>query len=251
MSLSQVGEKSDRSHVVLWAKELDSRLVFLRPLGLRLGKTMSFSKKDGVKSNEYNDLEEDFFELLNDNEDCKFEEKCHCHKKGKIVVTCKLNTSSGEPIGGVTIKLFKMNGNSPILVGSKLTDSLGKCEFTHLENGNYRVVEIIEQCVFEKPQYVPCNEVNITSTDKFGQVLIINRIRRRERKRERVVCCDGCCGGCDGCCGGCDGCCRGFDGCCGGFDDGFGFDGGLEIIILFLLFGCFGCGFGFGGFGFF
>ena len=28
--------KSDRSHVVLWAKELDSRLVFLRPLGLRL-----------------------------------------------------------------------------------------------------------------------------------------------------------------------------------------------------------------------
>ena len=29
--------KSDRSHVVLWAKELPSAIVFLRPLGLRLG----------------------------------------------------------------------------------------------------------------------------------------------------------------------------------------------------------------------
>ena len=29
-------EKSDRSHVVLWAKELPSAIVFLRPLGLRL-----------------------------------------------------------------------------------------------------------------------------------------------------------------------------------------------------------------------
>ena len=30
-------EKSDRSHVVLWAKELSVIVVFLRPLGLRLG----------------------------------------------------------------------------------------------------------------------------------------------------------------------------------------------------------------------
>ncbi len=28
--------KSDRSHVVLWAKELGKHVVFLRPLGLRL-----------------------------------------------------------------------------------------------------------------------------------------------------------------------------------------------------------------------
>ena len=32
-------DKSDRSHVVLCAKELDSRLVFLRPLGLRLARS--------------------------------------------------------------------------------------------------------------------------------------------------------------------------------------------------------------------
>lgn len=200
---------------------------------------MSFSKKDGVKSSEYKDLEQDFFELLNDDEHEKCEEKNHCQKKGKIVVTCKLNTASGEPIGGVTIKLFKINGCSPVLVGCKLTNSCGKCEFNNLENGNYRVVQVIDLCVFEKPQYVPCNEVNITPTDKCGQVLIINRIRRRER-----VICDGCCGGCDGCCGGCDG-------CCGGFDGGFGFGGcgcGFEIIILLFLFGF--CGFGFGGFGF-
>ena len=33
---SQNGNKSDRSHVVLWAKELTRDFVFLRPLGLRL-----------------------------------------------------------------------------------------------------------------------------------------------------------------------------------------------------------------------
>ena len=32
--------KSDRSHVVLWAKELSVIVVFLRPLGLRLGKSV-------------------------------------------------------------------------------------------------------------------------------------------------------------------------------------------------------------------
>ena len=196
---------------------------------------MSFSQKDKVESNclsgQHSDLEPDFFELLNeldDNEDEEFDEKhvkCgECKKKGKIVVTCKLNTSSGEPLGGVTIKLFKMNGNSPILVGCKVTNSCGKCEFNHLENGDFRVVEVIDRCVFEKPQFVPCNEVNITPTNKFGQVLIINRIRIRRRKER--VCCDACFGGCDGCCGGCDG-------CRGGFDDGFGFDNG---------FGCFGGG---------
>ena len=31
-------DKSDRSQVGLWAKELPSAIVFLRPLGLRLGK---------------------------------------------------------------------------------------------------------------------------------------------------------------------------------------------------------------------
>ena len=32
----RVPSKSDRSHVVLWAKELSVIVVFLRPLGLRL-----------------------------------------------------------------------------------------------------------------------------------------------------------------------------------------------------------------------
>ena len=39
-SISKLGgkyhKKSDRSHGVLWAKELQSCIVFLRPLGLRL-----------------------------------------------------------------------------------------------------------------------------------------------------------------------------------------------------------------------
>ena len=36
MNLTTITEKSDRSHVVLWAKELTRDFVFLRPLGLRL-----------------------------------------------------------------------------------------------------------------------------------------------------------------------------------------------------------------------
>ncbi len=37
--------KSDRSHVVLWGKEVSTKFVFLRPLGLRL----TLPGKDGVQ----------------------------------------------------------------------------------------------------------------------------------------------------------------------------------------------------------
>ena len=37
-----ISRKSDRSHVVLWAKELTRKVVFLRPLGLRLPRDRLF-----------------------------------------------------------------------------------------------------------------------------------------------------------------------------------------------------------------
>ncbi len=53
-------KKSDRSHVVLWAKELLSRVVFLRPLGLRLIKCSICS----FQCNNWNDLNEAHYLLI-------------------------------------------------------------------------------------------------------------------------------------------------------------------------------------------
>ena len=46
--------KSDRSHVVLWAKELPSAIVFLRPLGLRLKEYLALRQLCWISKNMYN-----------------------------------------------------------------------------------------------------------------------------------------------------------------------------------------------------
>ncbi len=48
--IDALGEKSDRSHVVLWAKELERYFVFLRPLGLRLSKNKRKARRNNDAS---------------------------------------------------------------------------------------------------------------------------------------------------------------------------------------------------------
>ena len=64
--------KSDRSHVVLWAKELPSAIVFLRPLGLRLAesvkaslKTFSLDTQDQQAKQMYDQLAQNMTNIVN------------------------------------------------------------------------------------------------------------------------------------------------------------------------------------------
>ena len=99
---------------------------------------------------------------------------------GEIMVTSVLDCGENELLQGVKINLYKISGLSPILIESKITDAKGKVIFERIENGCYRVIEIVDKRYFEKPKYVKWNEFIIDNLNKKQNVLIINKIRRCE-----------------------------------------------------------------------
>ncbi|SHI64837.1 hypothetical protein SAMN02745163_00560 [Clostridium cavendishii DSM 21758] len=165
---------------------------------------------------------------------CKPEKPCPkpIPKKGKILVKVKLNCSDGEALGGVRINLYRLCGCSPELVASKRTDSHGKVEFKCLEDGDYRVIEIIDKCFFEKPEYYPWNEICIDGCNKHGEILIINKLKKIEKpccKHEECGCRNF-----DNCCGNFNGCgCGDFNGCGCGFGGNNFCDSWLILLLLF------------------
>ena len=47
-----------------------------------------------------------------------------------------------------------LNGISPRLISSKLTNEEGQVTFTNLKKGSYRVIAIVDRRYFEKPTYI-------------------------------------------------------------------------------------------------
>ena len=97
---------------------------------------------------------------------------------GKIVVTSVLDCGEREYLQGVKINLYKINGLSPILITSKITDEEGNVVFTEVEEGCYRIIEIIDKRYFEKPKYINWNEIIIDNVNKNEKLIIINRIKK-------------------------------------------------------------------------
>lgn len=97
---------------------------------------------------------------------------------GEIIVTSVVNCGENELLQGVKINLYKINGLSPVFIESKITDKEGKVIFTGIENGCYRVIEIIDKRYFEKPKYIKWNEIIIDNVNKKENVVIINKIKR-------------------------------------------------------------------------
>ena len=65
--------------------------------------------------------------------------------KGKIIVGVRLGDRRGKAISEAKINLYALNGLSPRLVSSKLTDKNGIVVFDGLTEGSYRVIEIINR----------------------------------------------------------------------------------------------------------
>lgn len=97
--------------------------------------------------------------------------------KGKITVYSRLGDPKGPLISSDKINLYMLNGISPRLVSSKLTDSDGKAIFEDLEAGSYRVISIVDRKYFEKPTYINWNEVTIDSNLYEETITVINRIK--------------------------------------------------------------------------
>lgn len=97
---------------------------------------------------------------------------------GKIKVLSVINCGEDEYLQGVKVNLYKINGLSPVLIDSKVTDERGKIIFCNLSEGCYRIIEIIDKRYFEKPKYVNWNEIIIDSINKEQKVKIINKVKR-------------------------------------------------------------------------
>lgn len=97
---------------------------------------------------------------------------------GEIVVTSVLECGENKCLKGVKINLYKINGLSPVLVASKITDQEGKAVFSEVKEGCYRIIEIIDKRHFEKPKYINWNEIIIDSVNKNQKLIIVNKIKR-------------------------------------------------------------------------
>jgi len=97
---------------------------------------------------------------------------------GEIIVTSLLTCGENELLQGIKINLYKINGLAPTLIESKITDEEGKVIFRGIENGCYRVIEIIDKQYFEKPKYIKWNEIIIDDVNKKQNVVIINKIKK-------------------------------------------------------------------------
>ena len=96
----------------------------------------------------------------------------------KLIVTSVLDCGDNEYLQGVKINLYKINGLSPVLITSKITDEEGKVIFSEVEEGCYRIIEIMDKRYFEKPKYISWNEIIIDSVNKNQKLTIVNRIKR-------------------------------------------------------------------------
>lgn len=104
---------------------------------------------------------------------------CSCEDKvkGSIIVHSRLGCKDGVELKGAKINLYVLNGVSPKLFSSKVTDAEGKVIFDNLDNGCYRVIAILDRKYFEKPCYITWNEVTIDSCCKEASIIVVNKIK--------------------------------------------------------------------------
>ena len=62
-------------------------------------------------------------------------------------------------------------------------DWYGIAKFCNLENGTYRVVQLIDSKYFNKPKYINWNEVLINDNDKSVKIYVVNMIRSCKKQR--------------------------------------------------------------------
>lgn len=98
-------------------------------------------------------------------------------RNGEIIVTSVLDCGDNECLQGVKINLYKINGLSPVLITSKITDEEGKVVFSKVEEGCYRIIEIVDKRYFEKPKYISWNEIIIDGVNKRQKLTIVNKIK--------------------------------------------------------------------------
>ena len=101
---------------------------------------------------------------------------------GRIVVKAIIDFRKQEFLKGVKINLYKINGLSTVLAESKITDENGEVIFSNIEEGSYRIIELINKEYFEKPKYINWNEITIDRDNKKEKILVVNKLKKYRNK---------------------------------------------------------------------
>ena len=102
---------------------------------------------------------------------------------GKIEVVSTLGNINGKRIIGLEVKLYKVSDVCTMEIEEKVIDCNGIAKFCDLENGTYRVVQLIDSKYFNKPKYINWNEVLINDNDKSVKIYVVNTIRSCKKQR--------------------------------------------------------------------
>lgn len=98
-------------------------------------------------------------------------------EKGLIKVNVRLNDKCGVIISGAKVNLYSISYLNPKLCSCALTDHEGNAYFSGLDDGNYRVIALVDRRYFKKPIYCTWNEVNIGKDCKRGEVAIVLQLK--------------------------------------------------------------------------
>ncbi len=138
---------------------------------------------NGTTSKENNEKSENITDIIpNQNEEDKI------LNSGEIIVISILECGENEYLQGVKINLYKINGLSPVLIKSKITNEEGKVIFSEIEEGCYRIIEIIDKKYFEKPKYINWNEIIIDNNNKKQKVVVVNKIKNNVSPNKHKNC---------------------------------------------------------------
>lgn len=125
-------------------------------------------------------INSDKSEILNTSEDEK-------GLNGQIEVVSVLDYGKHELLQGTKINLYKINGLSPVLIESKITNENGKVVFENINKGCYRVIEIVDKRFFEKPKYINWNEIIIDENNSKQKVVVVNKLKSKNKQyKERT-----------------------------------------------------------------
>lgn len=108
-------------------------------------------------------------------------------KMGRVEAFSFLDCVDGEPISGVLFNLFLIEDGCERLIASKRTDRCGKVEFNCLKNGLYRIQQVVDECIFECPEYYPGREFCITDRTKCQRIVVINKLRKIDKCLKKVI----------------------------------------------------------------
>lgn len=138
-----------------------------------------------IVNEDIENINNDYIRDPNESEVLNTLEKRVNNKKieGQILVTSVLDYGKHEFLQGTKINLYRINGLSPVLIESKITDESGKAIFSNIQEGCYRIIEILDKRFFEKPRYINWNEITIDKNNLKEKVVIVNKLKKKNKSK--------------------------------------------------------------------